>query len=1403
MSTAHHNSAGVDSHSDKSVAVRVRDVLGDVVRRRASGEVLADEALVQAHPDLMPALGHELLLLRMMQAAAQRAAGSSQVSLSHGSMGRSTSRLLPRPDAIPGYEILGEIHRGGQGVVYEARQTSTGRLVAVKLLHRGPLAGATDRARFQREVALLVRLRHPNIVAVHDSGRVDQAHYIVMDRIHGVALDEYVKRNRGEQRWQRESLRATLDLLAKICEALHAAHLRGIIHRDLKPSNILVDDAGQPHVLDFGLAKDIADGVSSVTSDGQFVGSAPWASPEQVTGSADVDVRTDVYSLGVLIFQMLTGTFPYKIVGSLSDVFNTIRTIEPARPGSVRRELDAEIDSIVLRSLAKEPNRRYASAGELARDIRHHLAGEPIEARRDSTLYVLSKHMRRYRRVAVGAVAAVVALVAFAAYAGIQAETQRELARRAEVLALRETQARVAAEDAGTRALAAQQDAARQRDEARQARDAEAVQRQSAERETERARGVTEFLVRTLGGADPDVAEAGGMTLHALLDRAEVQVASSFADQPASEAAVRTVIGRAYAAQGDLEAGLVQLERAVEIHTRVLESRPADQYETLRTYVMTLEDVSDSTWRKHWWTLWRIYPKLFEASVPRLSRALRTMQREMDAKFTADSANRAFLELRAAAEEVLATDDSRWLILADFLYLGSTNVSLKIEPAETTPYLADALAIQRRFLPETNSRVVRTLGALITSKLAGGRFAEAETLASESIDILRRVLPEEHWMIAVTQARRGAALAGLGLPDQAELLMKENLERVVALRREFNVYAQEIRTYLIQHYEQAGQSEQADAYRDEWARCQITGRQWLLHYRLAVPFGPRRQELLTMLEELLAARAAKAKTLQPLLGSVLEARRRMFADEHPMSALVCELLTENLRLHERGGGATEELVAAFDEIADVAAANADWHPMKRGAAAHDVARQSLARGHFARAEEFARRSVDLCDNANPRTVSGSSRSRMVLAEALLGLSRLEEAEAIALVGYRDTLGFWGADAEATAEALRTVLNVYAKTGRPEMVIPHTVAWATPGSGDIDVSLEVLGELKPELAAALRRFRRPANNDDDTQAANLANVLAVRRATLADDDPLVPVYCNAMYRLSDYFVRRIPPAIYIPAFQEIVALESQRLPQRAVRMTHAQWWLAIGLLSVGDAEQAGEVASAGHAARLQSTSFDPQLTRFTELQLAATAARAPTAESAEQLLRSYGVLCAVAGQWHMASSECLGYAMSNLIAIGDAARADALAIETLDALIEADDDGRVMGRHAWKVAMTPGLLTGAYERSLRVAVRATQLDRSIPLPRLAAALAELRLGSLDEAWCRLDEVSAMRRTALTEVAAMRALIQAARGNAAEAERVLSADEAARVQDVPLTLDAVSLIGEARSRIAAAALTPAVD
>ncbi|MFW6107585.1 MAG: WD40 repeat domain-containing serine/threonine protein kinase [bacterium] len=330
--------------------------------------------------------------------------------------------VLPQ---IPGYRVTGRLGEGGMGTVWRAVQLSTRRPVAVKVLGLAAFGSEKARVRFEREVELTARLEHPHIARVYDSGLRRGFYYYAMELVDGVPLDRYVREKElGD--------RAILELMRAVCRAVEYAHQRGIIHRDLKPSNIVVTEGGTPHVLDFGLAKAFEEEGAEVSADGDVAGTPAYMSPEQAAGrTGEVGTRTDVYSLGVVLFRLLTGEPPHDLSGTRYDVIRRIIEEEPRRPRDVRGDIDRELDALLLKALARDPEERYVSAGDQARDISNYLAGDPLIARKPTATYFLAKRLRKHRvPVAIG-IGVVLVLIAMAVYGYVRIAQQKGLAERA------------------------------------------------------------------------------------------------------------------------------------------------------------------------------------------------------------------------------------------------------------------------------------------------------------------------------------------------------------------------------------------------------------------------------------------------------------------------------------------------------------------------------------------------------------------------------------------------------------------------------------------------------------------------------------------------------------------------------------------------------------------------------------------------------------------------------------------------------------------------------------------------------------------------------------------------------------------------------------------------------------
>ncbi len=373
------------------------------------------------------------------------------------------------PETIGPFRIIGLLGAGGMGRVYEAEQESPRRRVALKVIQPGLMSRSVLR-RFEHEAQILAGLQHPGIAQVHQAGALAgpdgvSRPFFAMELVRGPNLGEYA-RQRGL------TMREKLLLLARICDAVQHAHLRGVIHCDLKPGNILVCDGAsagggsaqetpQPKVLDFGIARlvDEPEGQAGVTTvraaTSQVVGTLGYMAPEQLDGTAArLDTRCDIYALGVIGYELLSGRHPLELQGRpLVEAARVIRESEPARLGAVAPALRGDVETIIGKSMEKERERRYASAGELAEDLRRWLRDEPISARPASAIYQLSKFARRNKALVAGALATLLTLAAgtvVSTWLALSEAEQRVQARRSE------EEARAEAARAGLAAAAAE-----------------------------------------------------------------------------------------------------------------------------------------------------------------------------------------------------------------------------------------------------------------------------------------------------------------------------------------------------------------------------------------------------------------------------------------------------------------------------------------------------------------------------------------------------------------------------------------------------------------------------------------------------------------------------------------------------------------------------------------------------------------------------------------------------------------------------------------------------------------------------------------------------------------------------------------------------------------------------------
>ena len=492
------------------------------------------------------------------------------------------------------YKLLQKIGEGGMGAVYMAEQEEpVRRKLALKIIKPGMDSDQVV-ARFEAERQALAILDHQNIAKVFDAGTTDSGRpYFVMELVKGIPINEYRDRNHLAPHER-------LQLFIPACQAIQHAHQKGIIHRDIKPSNVMVaiyDGKPVPKVIDFGVAKAIDQHLTErtmFTQLGAVVGTLEYMSPEQaeMTG-LDVDTRSDVYSLGVLLYELLTGSTPLERArlreSGYAEILRRIREEEPPKPSTrlseskellpsisalrktepahLARLVRGELDWIVMKALEKDRVRRYATASDLARDVERYLHDEPVEAGPPSAAYKLRKLARKYRGALVTAGSFAVLLLlatATSTYLAAQANRAEASARRAAAAAEKARQAealeRQTAENERNRAVKAEQTARAQ----------EAKTKQS---ESE-AKAVLEFFQSKVLAAARPLGQEGGLgkdvSLRAAVDAAQAAIGKAFADQPGVEAAVRDTLGEGYHYLGEQARAIKEFERAVELRKKAL-----------------------------------------------------------------------------------------------------------------------------------------------------------------------------------------------------------------------------------------------------------------------------------------------------------------------------------------------------------------------------------------------------------------------------------------------------------------------------------------------------------------------------------------------------------------------------------------------------------------------------------------------------------------------------------------------------------------------------------------------------------------------------------------------------------------------------------------------------------------
>jgi tetratricopeptide (TPR) repeat protein/tRNA A-37 threonylcarbamoyl transferase component Bud32 len=770
--------AGNSKSDVHDVRALVQSVVLDVLRRRAAGESLPDEQVIASRPELADHLRVELSKLRQIceagngvkkiSAAASTVGmgldptpGTFQVRCPHCreffQASRDTpvaeiacsvcggqfniagsnedTRAAPALQSLAHFDLVELLGVGGFGSVWKARDRKLDRTVAIKIPHRGRL-NHEDLEKFLREARAAAQLQHPNIVRVYEVGRDGDSAYIVSDFVRGIPLNDWLT---GQQ----PTMRQAAEICATIADALQHAHERGVIHRDLKPANILIDGEGRPHLMDFGLARREV-GEITVTLDGQVLGTPAYMSPEQACGEAHAaDRRSDLYSLGVILFELITGELPFR--GNPRMLMHQVIHDEPPSPRKFNSHIPKDLETITLKCLEKDPNRRYQAARELSGELRSFLAGAPIRAR------PISRAARAWRWVKRRPAAAALLATLFFVAIGAAAAFVRERDLRREVVAQKNEADRRRIE-ADTQRLEAQ------------ARKAE------AESERDNAQAVVSFLTDdVLAKASPSELPDKAVRdtiVKALVVPAADTVGQRFNDKPLIEATIRHTLALTLKQLGHSDLALSHADAALRERRRILGEEHLDTAESVNTYASILQSLGRGLEAE----------PLYISALEQRRRILGEEHEDTLESLTDYGYLLVALGRPQEAESLLKqVFDRRQTVKSLIMYANVIHSLGRLQDAERL--FRQALELSRELHREEHPEAILALRCYAGVLQSLGRTPEAEALFKQALEQSRKHLGEDHPDTITARGYYGVMLWSQNRAAAAEPYLKTALEQ--------------------------------------------------------------------------------------------------------------------------------------------------------------------------------------------------------------------------------------------------------------------------------------------------------------------------------------------------------------------------------------------------------------------------------------------------------------------------------------------------------------------------------------------------------------------------------------------------------------------------------------------------